>query len=223
MIQQINYRGQSYPFDLDKGLVGTLTDEEIEKYSWKVNKRKIDDNTGTGNYICYDENYAIRFSKPIIQERYASRIDQLNRCLLNFFIGNDLITNKLGAPEMQGVYFGKKTEQPFLVMEKLNLKKIGFLTANEKRILLNDYYNSLSKIQELGYNNISNDTSIRRNFEFDTIKKSGIFFDFDDWKSEHFIPQLNYGELITQNPVRMFSRNTQRNKQEGELIRWEIK
>jgi len=219
MIQQINYRGQSYSFDLDKGLVGTLTDEEIEKYSWGVNKRKIDDNTGTGNYICYDENYAIRFSKPIIQERYASRIDQLNRCLLNFFIGNDLITNRLGAPKMQGVYFGKKTEQPFLVMEKLNLKKIGFLTANEKRILLNDYYNSLSKIQELGYNNLSNDTSIRRNFEFDRTKKQGIFFDFDDWKSEHFIPQLNYGELITQNPVRMLSRNPQRNKQEGGLIR----
>ena len=298
---QINYRGQSYPIDLDRGLVGTLTDEEIEKYSKGVN-RGINYGDGDHNNIYFEENHAIRSST------YHSP-QSIDICLKNFLIGNDLRINGLNAPKMFGIYFGKESNtpflvmqrkklispsnldrnirvrlheeikqeftkirlmgyqpsdhywnfrfdpedgkgvffdfdkwesehfipqlneqervyfgekilKPFLVMEKLNLKKIGFLNVNEKRILFNDYYNGLEKIQGLGYNNISNDTSIRRNFEFDIIKKSGVFFDFDDWKSEHFIPQLNEkGELITQNPVRMFSRNPQRNKQEGELIR----
>ena len=216
MRDKITYLGQSYPVDLDKGLVGTLTDEEIEKYSKGVNQRLNDESFGNNNLIFFNQNHAVIYRKSNI----LWRIEQTNICLQNYFVGNDLITNRLGAPEMQGVYFGEKTLKPFLVMEKLNLKKIGFLNVNEKRILFNDYYNGLEKIQGLGYNNISNDTSIRRNFEFDIIKKSGVFFDFDNWESEHFIPQLNEkGELIIQNPVRMFSRNPQRNKQEGELIR----
>src|SRR3989339_1009793 len=249
MRDKITYLGQSYPVDLDKGLVGTLTDEEIEKYSKGVNQR-LNDEDGNYNNIYFQENHAIRSSKSSSQS--------IDICLKNFLIGNDLRINGLNAPKMFGIYFGKESNtpflvmqrkklispsnldrnirvrlheeikqeftkirlmgyqpsdhywnfrfdpedgkgvffdfdkwesehfipqlneqervyfgekilKPFLVMEKLNLKKIGFLNVNEKRILFNDYYNGLEKIQGLGYNNISNDTSIRRNFEFDII------------------------------------------------------
>ncbi len=209
MRDKITYLGQSYPVDLDKGLVGTLTDEEIEKYSKGVNQR-INYEDGNNNNIYFQENYAIRSSK------YQSSSQSINICLKNFLIGNDLRINGLNAPKMFGIYFGKEAEKPFLIMERKKLIFHYELNPEIQERLKEEIKQELKKIRLMGYQPQDHFC----NFRFESEKGRGVFFDFDNWESEHFIPQLNEkGELIIQNPVRMFSRNPQRNKQEGELIR----
>src|SRR3989339_422549 len=186
MRDKITYRGQSYPVDLDKGLVGTLTDEEIEKYSKGVNQR-INYEDGNNNNIYFQENYAIRSSK------YQSSSQSINICLKNFLIGNDLRINGLNAPKMFGIYFGKEAEKPFLIMERKKLIFHYELNPEIQERLKEEIKQELKKIRLMGYQPQDHFCNFR--FEYEK------------------------GELIIQNPVRMFSRNPQRNKQEGELIR----
>ena len=188
---QINYRGQSYPIDLDRGLVGTLTDEEIEKYSKGVN-RGINYGDGDHNNIYFEENHAIRSST------YHSP-QSIDICLKNFLIGNDLRINGLNAPKMFGIYFGKESNTPFLVMQRKKLiHPYEFISPNDlnqniKEKLGEEVEQELKKIKLMGYQ----PSDHYWNFRFDPEDGKGVFFDFDKWKSEHFIPQLNEkGELI---------------------------
>ena len=182
---QINYRGQSYPIDLDRGLVGTLTDEEIEKYSKGVN-RGINYGDGDHNNIYFEENHAIRSST------YHSP-QSIDICLKNFLIGNDLRINGLNAPKMFGIYFGKESNTPFLVMQRKKLISPSNLDRNIRVRLHEEIKQEFTKIRLMGYQ----PSDHYWNFRFDPEDGKGVFFDFDKWKSEHFIPQLNEkGELI---------------------------
>ena len=192
MIDKITYRGQSYPIDLEKGLVGTLTDEEIEKYSRMVNREKVDDDTGGNNFVFFHKNYAIRF-----QRNYDNQLHYANKNLKNFLIGNDLFKNRLNDMQMQGLYFGEETEKPFLVMERCDLVNYNQLTKKEQKRLDQEFEIRKKEIEnKTGYNNFG-EVWPGKNFKFDKTKKQGIFFDFDNWESEKFIPHFNEkGELI---------------------------
>ncbi|HIG95006.1 MAG TPA: hypothetical protein HA283_01165 [Nanoarchaeota archaeon] len=194
MRNKITYLGQNYPIDLDKGLVGTLTDEEIERYSKMVNREKVDDDTGGNNFVFFHENYAIRFQRNEDNKFYYA-----DKNLKNFLIGNNLFTNRLNDMQMQGLYFGEETEKPFLVMEKCDLVSYNQLTKNEKKRLDQEFEIRKKEIEnKIGYIP-SWDVWSGKNFKFDKTKKQGIFFDFDFWGTTNgiIIPHLNeQGELI---------------------------
>src|SRR3989339_809830 len=142
MRDKITYLGQSYPVDLDKGLVGTLTDEEIEKYSKGVNQR-LNDEDGNYNNIYFQENHAIRSSKSSSQS--------IDICLKNFLIGNDLRINGLNAPKMFGIYFGKESNTPFLVMQRKKLIFHYELNPEIQERLKEEIKQELKKIRLMGY------------------------------------------------------------------------
>lgn len=189
-LNEVTYQGMAFPVDYERKVLGELTDREIEKYSEGVNNSKCNNYEGEFNYIFFVGDNTIRYTinKSIFKK--GKELEK-NICLRNFFIGNHLRNNYIGAPEMKAVYFGDMSDTSFLVMEKLFLKEIYFSDTIERRKIFNQ---QSRKILSLGYTP-RDDTNCNQNFGIDSECES-YFFDFDNWYSQTKIPKLNDNGVI---------------------------
>jgi len=154
--------------------IGDLDPDLMKYYQRQVQKGKDDLCRGM-NSVFFNGDHVIKY--PRVWQTNST----LNSILIKeYFIGNDLISNGIGSPQMYAVMFGKDSEIPFLVIEKLNLIPFNWI---KKLGAKKHFSKNLNQVEGLGYD-VGNDCYANNialhNCGFDK-KKGFCFFDFENW------------------------------------------